>query len=165
MRTSTPNRRPTEMDQLRIRLRYIYSTWMDIVNAASKNTEACEGLRVNRESGGARGQCLVGSVRRNGSSWNRSPEPRSQGSILRGTLRGGGGCDPKQPGKLGRRQRLQNPAGRTSASFLANGAPACGGRRRVHRSSLPHARRLHENLASTGGFIAGMGNVGCDCRA
>src|SRR6266568_8601094 len=39
MRTSTPNRRPTGMDQLRISLCYFYSTWIVIVIAASKDEE------------------------------------------------------------------------------------------------------------------------------
>ena len=40
MRTSTPNRRPTEMDQLRIGLRCFYSTCLDIVIAALKRYRA-----------------------------------------------------------------------------------------------------------------------------
>src|SRR6266567_1365215 len=39
MRTSTPNRRPTGMDQLRISLCYFYSTCIVIVIAASKDEE------------------------------------------------------------------------------------------------------------------------------
>src|SRR5437868_13283669 len=40
MRTSTPNRRPTDMDQLRIGLRCPYFTCLDIVVAASKPLRA-----------------------------------------------------------------------------------------------------------------------------
>src|SRR4029077_17714073 len=36
MRTSTPNSGPTGIDQLRISLRYFYSTWMDIVSAGTR---------------------------------------------------------------------------------------------------------------------------------
>src|SRR5271163_820574 len=174
MRTSTPNRRPTGMDQLRIIVGYFYSTWPAILFAATEgarhagdrgeipepsaafaawhgdSSDLGPAARdaVQRadggESGGARGQCVARSFRRDGSGGNRSVEPRRQGSLLRGKRGSGGGGDPGESGEPGYSRRFQAAAGRIAARLLAHGAATCGGRCGVHRSAVPPTGCLHE---------------------
>ena len=146
MRTSTPNRRPTGMDQLRISILLLFymGSYIDCGSRRSKSHAGDRGeiskpaaafvardgyspdvrpfagnvvqCADRGESGGAGRQRVAGPIRGDGRGGNRGPEPRSEGSLFRGVLDRGGGRNPQKPAEPWHCQRIQASAGRIAAT-------------------------------------------------
>ena len=132
MRTSTPNRRPTEMDQLRIGLRCFYSTCLDIVVAASKSTET---MRV-----------IAGKYRSRPLRSLRGVDIRPTSDRLRETLFNV--LTAGNPAALAGQVWLDLFAGTGAVGIEA----LSRGAKEVHfvENSAPAARRFEDNLQSLG---------------